>query len=186
MNRVMIDIETLGTTPDSVILSVGVYDGEHSWYHTIDLQSCLDAGLKISGSTFEWWMHQSAEARTQLVKGADTLTLKGALISIDEFFSTHLHGDTEIWCCGAAFDVPILENAFRAVCVSVPWKFYMVRCYRTYRELMKQLVPEFRMPSRVGTFHNALDDAKYQYDAMSLMTSALKDKLDTKYASQTA
>ena len=58
---------------------------------------------------------------------------------------------------GADFDLPILAAAYAAVGLSVPWKPYNGRCYRT----LKNLAPVVKL-ARPGTHHNALDDARTQ------------------------
>lgn len=161
MNHMMIDIETLGTAPGSVILSIGaVMFGPGGlgaeFYSRVDATSCVQAGLKIDPSTVAWWMQQNDAARTE-VFAAGAPYLNVALL--------HLAGwckDQEIaqvWCHGATFDVPLLEAAYRAAYLEsmIPWKFYNARCTRTLYELASV------SPDRSqGVHHNALNDAKVQ------------------------
>ncbi|POO54357.1 hypothetical protein CPJ18_02345 [Agrobacterium rosae] len=63
MLDLMIDIETLGTAPGSVILSVGAVTfnaetGEfgEGFYAAVEPQSAVDMGLTIDVSTLKWWM----------------------------------------------------------------------------------------------------------------------------------
>jgi DNA polymerase III epsilon subunit-like protein len=58
VNRVMLDLETLGHTPGSVIVSIGAvkFGGGKildTFYHRIDAQSCVEHGLKMDVSTVE-------------------------------------------------------------------------------------------------------------------------------------
>lgn len=65
MKHVMVDLETLGTKPGSVILSIGAVtfdlDGSgrdgRTFYQRVNIQSCLDAGMTVDGDTVEWWFH---------------------------------------------------------------------------------------------------------------------------------
>src|SRR6478609_2831880 len=71
--QIMLDLETLGQKPGSVILSIGacVFDrvGVHERFYTrVDPQSCIDAGLQADLSTFLWWMKQGDEARHEVLK----------------------------------------------------------------------------------------------------------------------
>lgn len=67
----MIDLETLGTASNSVILQIGAChfdlgpgDEPHDTFErTVTIDSCLRAGLIVNGSTVEWWLHQSETAR---------------------------------------------------------------------------------------------------------------------------
>ena len=59
----MIDMESLDNKSGAAILSIGVvlFDQtfnilEDTFFETIDLDSSLQAGLKVSGDTFYWWM----------------------------------------------------------------------------------------------------------------------------------
>src|SRR3954471_22721479 len=74
----MVDLETLGLKAGCAILSIGAcamrldtndqIDGENLFYQPIQLQSCLDVGLRIEAQTLTWWMtHESVthEARMQ-------------------------------------------------------------------------------------------------------------------------
>lgn len=59
-----------------------------------------------------------------------------------------------IWGNGADFDNVILTNAYRAVGISRPWEPYHDRCYRTLKNLRRDI-----HLYRTGTHHNALYDA---------------------------
>jgi exodeoxyribonuclease VIII len=106
-----------------------------------------------------WWMSQSDAARAQF-NSKDRLELASALIEfsgwMDEVSGVY------VWGNGASFDNVILGNAYKAVEISAPWKFWNDRCYRT----MTGLYPQVKM-NRVGTYHSAIDDAKSQ--ALHLM-----------------
>ena len=65
--------------------------------------------------------------------------------------------DLRVWSNGAGFDNVVLSSAFRRIGMEQPWPFRNDRCYRT----MKAQHPEVKM-QRVGTHHNAVDDAESQ------------------------
>jgi exodeoxyribonuclease VIII len=163
MNNVMLDLETLDTKPTAVILSIGAVFFDKSglgkeFYRTITLDSCLAAGLTISGSTFEWWMGQKGEARKALFDNPSPL------LDVLVYFGDWLHKnaeseDVKVWGNGADFDNAILQHAYNRVwpTSSTPWKFWNNRCYRTVCGL------HGRGPRKQeGVHHNALDDAKSQ------------------------
>lgn len=160
MKNVMVDLETLGNGSNSVILSIGavLFDDTgigNEFDINVDPQSCVDAGLKIDVSTVMWWMKQSDAARKALNKD-DTATLQVALGEFTMFMRRT--GAVYVWGNGATFDNVILSNAYKAVDMDVPWKFYNDRCYRT----LKNLYPNVEQPADIGTAHNALDDARWQ------------------------
>ena len=166
--HVMLDLETLGTAPGSVIVSIGAvkFSAGHilsSFYAVIDPQSCVDAGLKMDAATVMWWMKQSEEARTALMGSVThpSLHLAEVLQDLAIWMCTDLRPC--IWGNGASFDCALLAAAFRACGRIIPWKYSSERCYRTVKALHSD-VPE---DPREGTHHHALADAKHQ--AMHLM-----------------
>ncbi len=134
--HIMVDIETMGTEPDSVILSIGAvrFDMETiraSFEVLVDIQSCLDAGLKVNAKTLQWWMKQSDAARRLLTDNTSMhLPLREALEAFNTFVS-----DKEVWGNGAGFDNVIIKHAMAAVGVTPAWEFWTDRCYRTVKAL---------------------------------------------------
>jgi len=166
MNNVMVDLETLGNGPQSVIIAIGAVKFDESglgeeFYEVVDAQSCVDAGLKMDVSTIMWWMQQSDEARAAFKR--ESISLWEAL----DKFSDFVGADDKVWGNGASFDNTILGSAYRAVEEEQPWKFWNDRCYRT----VKAMYPDKPIP-RSGVHHNALDDAKSQ--ALHLISFGVK------------
>lgn len=150
------DLETLGTSSNSVILSIGaVAFNEHTgvtdtFFTAVDKDSCLQAGLVIDSATEIWWSKQSAEAKAQF---KDPIPLKSALMAFCDFIGK----DDLVWGNGVDFDNVILANAYKACGETQPWNFRNNRCYRT----LKNLFPYIKC-DRHETPHHALGDAKYQ------------------------
>lgn len=156
----MIDLETMGTRPGDVILSIGAVmfdvNGIHDeFYIAIDPKDSKAQGFKAQKSTLEWWAKQVPAAQQAAFGGKETI--RGALDSFDVWLRSQGYKDIRVWGNGADFDQPILTAAFNTLKMETPWKFYNSRCYRT----VKGLYPTVRL-ERTGTHHNALDDAKTQ------------------------
>jgi exodeoxyribonuclease VIII len=62
-----------------------------------------------------------------------------------------------IWGNGANFDNALLAAMYRAAKMEAPWHYWNDRCYRTIAAMFMKTKVE-----RVGTGHNALDDATTQ------------------------
>lgn len=160
MSRIMLDLETMGNKPTSAIIAIGAVkfgNGEilDRFYQKISLESSMDAGLTVDASTIIWWMNQSDDARKEF-KDNDP-HIDSVLID----FWVWCGEVNEMWGNGASFDNTILSNAYDVVGIEKPWKFWQDRCYRT----IKASSPiELK---RVGTHHNALNDAESQ--ALHLM-----------------
>lgn len=169
--HIMLDLETLGTKPGSVIVSIGAvkfnnYEITSSFYERIDPESCVAVGLKIDIPTVMWWLQQENAARLEITKPGknlcEVLNSFAVWVGCDE---------VEVWGNGAAFDNVLLSNAYTSAGVKCPWNFWNDRCYRT----IKNMHPEVPMRTLIGTHHNALDDAKTQ-------TLHLMDILNLKYS----
>lgn len=170
--HVMVDLETLGTTADAVILSIGAVmfnldTGEvddNAFYSSISIESNLGLHRRISEDTLKWWMKQSSEA--QLVFSEDKAHIADAL----EEFSLWLPKDPFMWSNGADFDLPMIQHAMTQTELPIPWKFYNNRCVRTYKNLpgAKDVSIE-----RKGLHHNALADAVYQAELVSAIHAKL-------------
>lgn len=157
IQHIMIDLETLGTKPGSIVLTVGAVKFSklgvaEKFYRAISEADCMANGLTSDPSTLEWWRNQSTEARDAAFAGTDSL--RETLLAFTEFCGDDV---IRIWGNGSDFDNVLLEEAYRAAGLGVPWKFTGNRCYRT----IKNLFPKVQVPS-VGTAHNALDDAIFQ------------------------
>ena len=164
----MLDLETLGKEPKSVIVSIGAVEfsetevSENKFYINIDPEDCQSYGLKINASTFLWWMGQSEAARLAIT-GSEKVKLKEALISFSSWLLLEMgpmdssKDDVIVWGNGADFDNTILSSSYSETGLEQPWSFRNNRCYRT----IKNLSPDIRIETS-GTRHNALDDAVSQ------------------------
>ena len=162
MSNIMLDLETLGNGSDAVIIAIGavkfdpktgfVGDG---FYELVHPKSCTDIGLKMDSSTVMWWLKQSHEARGAFADESKMRPLPEVL----EEFATWVEDREKalVWGNGANFDNVILSNAYKAVNQPQPWPYWGDRCYRTISALRKDI-----KRNRVGTHHNALDDATTQ------------------------
>jgi len=173
MNRVMVDLETLGTKPGSVIISIGAVrfdeDGvRDEYYSRVDPDSCVDVGLKIDPSTVMWWLQQADEARAEICKPGKSLGV--ALKGFSEWLMKEGEVD-EIWGDGATFDNVLLRCAYEMAGVEMPWAYWADRCYRT----MKNLYPDLAKVERTGVHHHALDDARTQAERLIEMLKAVKE-----------
>ena len=150
----MLDLETLGNRPGSVIVSVGAARfGDDSilgtFYEVVDASSCTDIGLRMDTDTVMWWMKQNSHARKALcAPGAPIKTV------LARFSAWCMDADAEVWGNGADFDCAVMSEAYAAAGMPRPWKYYNSRCYRTLKSLARDLKPE-----KEGVRHNALDDA---------------------------
>lgn len=159
----MIDNETLATTADAVILSIGAvrFDlasgqiDDEGFYVSISVDSNMELGRRISEDTLLWWLKQPAAAQQVFFEPKETLP--DALEKLSDWIGTDDH---EIWSNGADFDIPMLAHAYTQVGMEIPWKFWNARCFRSWKSLPG--AKNIKFPPTQGIKHNALVDARNQ------------------------
>jgi hypothetical protein len=173
----MVDIETLGVCRGAVIWALAAVEFDletgqtgRTFHERIDIQSCLDAGLKVDGSTVKWWMKQGEPARAEFQR--EDYPLISTLASFRNFIE--VCGDRDnvyLWGNSASFDLGILTDAYRALNITLPWKYSRELDARTLMTLWPQ-------PSivRHGTHHNPLDDCLYQIQVCTTVKKCLRKK----------
>lgn len=183
MNNLMIDIETLSTSKNSVIISLGAvfFDIEtgklgSSFYYTITRESCWEYGLEEDGETLRWWSEQTEEARAVLTC-PDAEALPQVLHDFAGWLGENIpeNQHAEIWGNGPSFDNAILDNAYKACGIKTPWRYRNERCVRTMVNIGRQLlnIDPKKTIERVGTHHHALADAEHQAKYVSAIYQAL-------------
>jgi len=171
MIDVMIDIETLGINPDSVVLTIGAIkfrkdedlkslDSYETFYVKIDQNSCTEIGCKVDPKTVDWWNKQSVESRYEAIESDDRITIREALIKLSKW----LKGDNIIWANSPSFDCVILENVYKKCKLDIPWKFWLIRDCRTLFDLTG--ITKNDLPNNHQ--HHAL------YDCYSQLTGVIK------------
>lgn len=165
MKDVMVDLETLGTVPGCVVLSIGAVAFDTStgqlgeeFYCVVNTESCKAAGLHVDQDTVAWWSKQAEQAR-EVISHADEggLMLGDAMTKFTEYLEGFGIKQVRVWGNGSDFDNAILSCCYKSVGQVSPWLPWNNRCYRTLKNLIKG--PGLK---REGTYHNALDDATTQ------------------------
>lgn len=157
--NLMLDLETLGTKPGAVVLSIAAvpfasqYDIE-PFYQKIRVESSIAAGLTIDPATEKWWATQDMEVRREAHSG--TLEIHVVLDMFSEYIR-QLPEAPRIWGNGSDFDNPILAHAYSACGIRLPWSFRDNMCFRT----LKGYFPGIPYVKPLLA-HNALSDAKAQ------------------------
>jgi hypothetical protein len=158
----MIDLETLSTRPDAMIVSIGAVEFGPGglgdvFYGVVD--PARSSG-HIDPATVAWWMRQSDLARSIFSQSGDALS--ATLRALFDFIRANrwvysLTPSCRIWAHGAAFDIPILENAIRREGLVVPWHYRAIRDTRTILDLAG-----IKVQGSEDSKHLALDDAAAQ------------------------
>ena len=145
-NNAMLDIETLSTRADGVILSIGAVHfnldtgnvNPDGFYQQVSLENNLKIGRFVDADTLKWWMSQPEDARTASFSGVMPLVsvlqdLRQWLVS----FGVDEHGVPSInpWGNGASFDLVMLSHAAACTGVGKLWQHWNERCFRTLKNM---------------------------------------------------
>ena len=162
---IMLDIETLATSPDAVVLTFGAIKFDpfnpsiqmsDGIYFRINVDEQIDLGRRVDEGTVAWWGTQSAEVREEALGETDRASLEDFTKALNKF----VVGATRIWAQGPVFDIVILENLYRQIGKPAPWQYYSIRDSRT---LLKALGDDRKGGALL---HNALADAVSQAEAV--------------------
>lgn len=172
----MVDLETLGKQPYAPLLSIGacaftLMDDEpitDLFYQAINLESCIELGMRPDGDTIKWWAKQEEAARSRAFNDPEQVSLPLALDAFTDWYNSR---PMRVWGNSARFDCGLLEAAYKLCRKEVPWQWWNEGCYRTVKNL-----PGARSVAlqRYGTHHNALDDAISQAVHLRSIYRALK------------
>jgi hypothetical protein len=138
--------------------------------------------------TVQWWKDQSTDAQAAF---GDPVDLRDALLRFAlwlESLSTErpftflhypdgINPANLIWSHGPTFDVSILDAAYHAVGLPVPWHYRAPRDTRTILEAAGMDPHKGLEPFNVGTHHHALDDAIAQARAVCAAYERLRAPL---------
>lgn len=159
--HVMIDIETLGTTPDAVILSIGgvkfdpngdrIFD---DFSYKLDIDEQQQRGRVTSEDTMSWWAKQPRE----VIESAFGLEERTPVDEMLDHLKRWCVGADAFWAQGPTFDMCMLENLYRQYNKPYPWAFWKVRDSRTLFSLM----PTDPRKAMKFAAHDALEDCKAQ------------------------
>lgn len=181
--HLMLDMETMGNSPDAPIVSIGAVFFDPStgntgaeFYQVVSLESSMSFGMKPDASTIQWWLKQSSEARSAiLVDGA--MGLREVLELLADFIAENAANGShsvQVWGNGCSFDNVILRRAYVLTETPFAVPFWNDRDVRTMVELGKSvgINPRFDIPFE-GDLHNALSDARHQVKYVSAIWKRL-------------
>ena len=161
---VMLDLETLGTQPGCVILTLGAvkfnpYDTQEpgpGLYIRPDVDEQIARGREVQQDTLEWWTQQNDEVREEALGTEDRIPVEEMYRQLNRF----LVGVDNIWAQGPVFDIAILENLYMQYGWPTPWQFWQISDSRTLFKVHGD-------PRKKGALsHNALADCVSQAEAV--------------------
>jgi len=160
-NDIMIDIESLDTSPFCCILTIGAVRFDPKGIGVVEklelrptLEDQTDLGRTINEDTLRWWSTQSAEAQLEALGDEGRIPFKEAMEQLYKFCWNR----RAVWSNGAAFDCVVMETAWTQLGMRIPWPFYTVRDTRTLYEITGVKLND----KSYKTTHKAVEDAERQ------------------------
>ena len=158
----MIDLETLDTIPEAVVLTVGAVkfkpggnSVQDELYIRLDVDEQINRNRTVDDRTVEWWSTQPQNIQDEALGEHNRTSVKDTIKLLNRF----MVGCDAVWGQGYGFDMTILENLYLQNGFNKPWNFWNLRDSRTVFKLMPQ-DPVQAIPKVAA--HNALADAHHQ------------------------
>jgi len=172
MADIMLDLETLGTRPGCVILTLGAVKFDpYSFqepgpgiYFRVDVDEQTALGREVQEDTLAWWIGQADDIREEALGEQDRVSLDTLYRDLNRF----LVGANNIWAQGPLFDFAILENLYRQMGWPTPWQYWQIRDSRT----LFGVHGDPRIKGKAG-LHNALEDCVSQAVAVQQVYNKL-------------
>ena len=134
-NDIMIDLETLDTTPYCVILTIGAVRFDPKGMGVVErleLRPTIEEQTEqynriIDDSTIEWWAKQNPAALGEAMGDQGRISFRESMEALYKF----CWNCDAVWSNGASFDIVVAETAFRQTLINrpnpIPWPFYTIR-----------------------------------------------------------
>ena len=136
MIHAMIDLETLSTNPDAVILTIGgvKFDARtqmnpyNEMYFRVDVDSQTKIGRNVMQETMNWWATQPKEISEEALGDENRISLDEMVKTINKWSV----GVDVFWCQGPLFDYAILQNIYKQLGHPVPWQYWQIKIGRAH------------------------------------------------------
>lgn len=173
----MIDLETLGLGVEAPIFEIGVTVFDLDELKIIDsrnihldlLDVIFKTGFLPQKDTVEWWRGQAYDPTMNKTR----LSLNRGLNKLDEYLSQH--EVKMVWGNSPAFDCVLLEQHYKAIGRTNPWKYNEELDFRSlkwvHRDYLGREMPEV---ANEVVSHNAERDSQRQTECLFAFLRALK------------
>lgn len=186
MEHLMLDIETLGTEPGAVILSIAAVEfdletGEtgKEFFAQIDLEDSVQHGFNIDPKTLKWWLEQNPEVLKQNIsipKGSESIcTVKSVISELEAHFKYVYSNNVKVWGNSNRFDMGLLIPYIQKVTNKPLWKYSNERDVRTLVSFAPQIKETTIIKAKEDNIdlHNPIVDCKVQIEYCSKIFQSL-------------
>lgn len=186
MFEMMIDLETLDTTPSAIVLSIGavvwktlrhndklIWAPVNRFMRVLNIQEQVDRSRTLSQSTLLWWQRQDPTARAEAFNPVrqpvcNVLTDFNAFVGKFQDDEVYPGGINAFWASPATFDFPIWEDLTRHFNQSPPWRYNQKYDVRTVVRESSYSAKGHKYEG-VGLPHTPVYDCEWQ---INLLTAA--------------
>lgn len=189
MKHIMVDIETLSTAVNAVVLSIGAVEFDpmtgkilRPFYSELDLSEQDKRHVDLN--TAQWWFKRCQENpsnfKLMTKHNREKEGVSFALHKLGEFINggveyamTRVEGYEKIalWACDPDFDIAILADLYKEHNLPTPWKYSEPKSVRTVRMLTQ--IADMEIPVHEAD-HNALNDCIRQAKEVSYFIANLQ------------
>lgn len=176
-NHIMIRVTALDSRPTAAIAAIAAvaFNPEtgattDQMYCPVDIESSQREGGTIGASTVQYWLRQSAEARTELLSDV-SLDLREALARLNLFVLRQGEfGNCPVWFKSLDNDASIIYSAMASTGIAPAWQYAHAHHVST--------LLEFIPPARYSVYYDCasvslLDDALHQVHLITSTWRAL-------------
>jgi hypothetical protein len=168
--HIMLDIETLGTRPGAIALSAALvrFSDEAQCSINLSIADQKALGLVEDPATVDWWQQQPNEAWRAATNNAVPLVAGLQYLATWIAWASN-SGDALVWCHGATFDCPLLDEVYRRAGIATPWPFWGVRDTRTLYDLAGVDPKAFAVPPPHVALNDALGQTRAANEALRIL-----------------
>ena len=179
-----LDIETLGLQPGSIVTEIGICNNysadELHIYLSIEMQKAL--GLAIDNETLAWHKESNPNFETMFANCAEEdagmAHFVDQLRQVTAYFAQFENHQHAIWMNSPSFDAVLLSVLYGGAGLPMPWNHRAPRDLRTLRDLAERRNMTHAnyvgtMPVKPDNAHDALVDAKYQLEIVTICLADL-------------
>jgi len=162
-NHVMIDIETLGRKPGSIILSIAAVEFDlngnigETFYEHLNISESAKKGFILDPNTLKFWLNQDVEVFKEALKSS-SMSISDVLMALRNFIRKNT--GTYVWANSPSFDLALLESYYDAYEIPVPWFYTKEMDVRTISELQPEVRKKIK--EEMGGLHLPIQDCLIQ------------------------
>lgn len=172
MIHLMIDLETLGTSPRAGVIQLGavLFETGSQFRSIAELQHSFTfesnwENRVVDSRTLAWWQDEKRIGIFKSITESATSSVDELPKILTDWYNWIPEKPRNIWSNGANFDLPILRDLFDQAEMEMPWKYFNERCFRTVSAMNPGVWNSFKASYQRkfgNNAHNALFDARMQ------------------------